>query len=195
MRFNRVPFGNSASSFLLNATIKFHLKKYDSTDPTVTELEHNLKVDDWLSGCDTVEQSACRIRKANEIMSTVSMHFAKWASDCAELATSTPVELNGKINVEEDKKILGRKWDSSLDRFLVNSEKPVLLRKLPKKIALSLISKILYPLGFSTPFLIRTKIVFQSLWSYQLEWDYPLPMEESDKIMTWLSEVEWLKDS
>ena len=88
MRFTRVPFGNSASPFLLNATIKFHLKKYDSTDPTVTELEHNLYVDDWLSGCDTVEQSACDIRRANEIMSTASMHFAKWASNCAELATN-----------------------------------------------------------------------------------------------------------
>ena len=31
MRFTRVSFGNSASPFLLNATIKFHLKKYDST--------------------------------------------------------------------------------------------------------------------------------------------------------------------
>ena len=77
MRFTRVPFGNSASLFLLNATIKFYLKKYDSTDPTVTELEHNLHVDDWLFGCDTVEQSTCHIRRVNEIMSTASMHFAK----------------------------------------------------------------------------------------------------------------------
>ena len=128
MRLTRVPFGNSASPFLLSATIEFHLKKYDSTDPTVTELEHNLYVDDWLSGCDTVEQSACHIRRANEIMSTASMHFAKWASNCAELATNTPVELNSKINVDEDQKILGLKWDPRLDGFLVNSEKPVLLR-------------------------------------------------------------------
>ena len=194
MRFTRVPLGNSASPFLLNATIKFHLKKCDSTDPTVTELERNLYVDDWLSGCDTVEQPACHIRTANKIMSTASMHFAKWASNCTELATYTPVELNSKINLDEDKKILGLKWDPRLDGLLVNSEKPVLLQKLIKRIALSLNSKIFDQLGFFTPSLIRAKIVFQNLWAYQLEWDSPLPVEESDKIMIWLSEVEGLKD-
>ena len=160
----------------------------------MTKFEHNLYVDDWLSGCDTVEQSACHIRRANEIMSTASMHFAKWASNCAELATNTPVELNSKINVDEDQKILGLKWDPRLDGFLLNSEKPVLLQKLTKIIALSLISKIFYPLGIFTPFFIRAKIVFESLWAYQLEWDSPLPVEESDKIRIWLSEVEGLKD-
>ena len=84
-----MPFGSLASPFLLNATIKFYLNKYDRTDPTVTELECNLYVDDWLCGCDTVEQSVCHIRRANEIMFTASMHFAKWASNCAELATLT----------------------------------------------------------------------------------------------------------
>ena len=43
--------------------------------------------------------------------------------------------------------------------------------------------------------MIRAKIVFQSLWAYQLEWDSPLPVEESDKTMIWLSEEEGLKDS
>ena len=42
--------------------------------------------------------------------------------------------------------------------------------------------------------MIRAKIVFQSLWAYQLEWDSPLPVEESDKTMIWLSEEEGLKD-
>ena len=96
--------------------------------------------------------------------------------------------------MDEDKKIIGLKWDPRLNGLFVNREKPVLLRKLPKRIALSLISKIFDPLGFFTPFLIRAKIVFQSLWAYQLEWDSPLPVEESDKIMIWLSEVEGLKD-
>ena len=54
--------------------------------------------------------------------------------------------------MDEDNKILGLKLDPRLDGFLVNSEKPVLLRKLTKRIALSLISKIFDPLGFLRPF-------------------------------------------
>ena len=69
-----------------------------------------------------------------------------------------------------------------------------MLRKLTKRITLSLISKIFDLLGFFTPFLIRATIVFQRLWACQLEWDAPLPVEESDKIRIWLSKVEGLKD-
>ena len=68
-----------------------------------------------------------------EDMSTAGMHFAKCASNCAEFATNTPVELNSKINVDKDKKILGLKWNPRLDGLSVNSEKPVLLLKLTKR--------------------------------------------------------------
>ena len=85
-------------------------------------------------------------------MSTASMHFAKWASNCAALATSTSVEMNSKINMEGDQNILGLKWNPRLDGFLVNSEIPVLLQKWTKRIALILISKIFDPLEFLRPF-------------------------------------------
>ena len=77
----------------------------------MTELKHIIKlyVDDWLSGCDTVEQSGCHIQRTNDIISQAIMHFAKWAINCVELATDTPVELNNQIDVEEDIKILGVK--------------------------------------------------------------------------------------
>ena len=194
MKFTRVPFGNSASPFLLNATIKFHLSKYDKEDPTVIELSNNLYVDDWLSGCDSVEQSRGHIQKANDIMALASMHFTKWASNCTNLATNTTYEFDSKINVQEDQKILGLKWDPRTDSFLVNCGPLTVLVKLTKRIALSLISKIFDPLGFLNPFLIRAKILFQSLWAYNLEWDSPLPLYESNRIKDWLSEVEKLKD-
>lgn len=45
--------------FLLNANIKFHLKKYRE-NRVINELENNLYVDDLLSGTDTVDE-ACRL--------------------------------------------------------------------------------------------------------------------------------------
>ena len=52
MRFKRVILGNTSSPFLLNATLKFHLSKFEKTR-TVEELTNNLYVDDWLTGPDT----------------------------------------------------------------------------------------------------------------------------------------------
>ena len=46
MRFNRVPFGNCASPFLLNATIRHHLSKYPASR-VVQELQDNLYCDDF----------------------------------------------------------------------------------------------------------------------------------------------------
>ena len=52
MRFRRVPFGNSSSPFLLNATIKHHLTTVPQSHVT-QELNENLYVDDLLSGTDS----------------------------------------------------------------------------------------------------------------------------------------------
>ena len=55
MRFRRVPFGNCASPFLLNATIQHHLAKL-SNSRVIEELKDNLYVDDWLTGADSAEE-------------------------------------------------------------------------------------------------------------------------------------------
>ena len=52
MRFERVILGNTSSPFLLNATLKFNLSKFEKTR-AVEELTNNLYVDDMLTGADT----------------------------------------------------------------------------------------------------------------------------------------------
>ena len=87
MKFVKVPLGNKSSPFLLNATVKHHLAKYEETC-TVKELRENLYVDDWLTGGNTVEQCLEMIREGNEVMSSASMPLAKWASNVATLMLS-----------------------------------------------------------------------------------------------------------
>jgi hypothetical protein len=59
MKFLRVPFGNTCSPFLLNATIKHHLSRYPESR-AVSELNENLYVDDWLSGADFGDET-CKL--------------------------------------------------------------------------------------------------------------------------------------
>ncbi|XP_066958819.1 uncharacterized protein [Macrobrachium rosenbergii] len=68
MRFVRVPFGNKSSPFLLNATIKHHLKSHPNSE-VVDELNYNLYVDDCLSGADSTAEACVKFDKACKILS------------------------------------------------------------------------------------------------------------------------------
>lgn len=53
LRFTRVVFGLSSSPFLLNATVKHHVSKYNDEDPEfVQQLSQSMYVDDIISGAD-----------------------------------------------------------------------------------------------------------------------------------------------
>ena len=69
MKFLRVPFGILCSPFLLNATIRYHLSTYPGS-PTITELQSNLYVDDWLTGCDSKHEVYIRATEALDILKT-----------------------------------------------------------------------------------------------------------------------------
>lgn len=58
LRFARVVFGVSSSPFLLNATVKHHVERYESEDPEFVEtFLRSIYVDDLSSGGDTDEEA------------------------------------------------------------------------------------------------------------------------------------------
>ncbi|GFU89145.1 integrase catalytic domain-containing protein [Trichonephila clavipes] len=68
-RFNRVIFGVNSSPFLLAATIKYHIEKYNEIHPiTVQHLDSFMYVDDWITGQDTREEALFMSRHAKNIM-------------------------------------------------------------------------------------------------------------------------------
>ena len=72
----RVPFGNKSSPFLLNATIKHHLKSFSYSE-VIQELNENLYVDDWLSDADSIEEVREKFTEACSILAKAGMILAK----------------------------------------------------------------------------------------------------------------------
>ena len=55
LKFNRLVFGLVSSPFILNATLRNHLLKYEGEDPQfVNDVLNSLYVDDYASGKNSV---------------------------------------------------------------------------------------------------------------------------------------------
>ena len=58
LRFARVVFGVTSSPFLLNATVKHHVERYEEEDPEFVEtFLRSIYVDDLSTGGDTDEEA------------------------------------------------------------------------------------------------------------------------------------------
>lgn len=67
-RWKRIPFRLSCSPFILKAAILKHMKEYEDEYPkTVTLLQQQLYVDDWLGGESSGEEVKDIIRQADMI--------------------------------------------------------------------------------------------------------------------------------
>ena len=188
MRFVRVTFGVSSSPFLLNATIRHHLSKYDQSH-AVVEMQNNFYVDDFISGADTEEEGAALLSEAQSVMAEAGMTLSKCTSN-------SPLVFDGTVSESSDAggvKVLGVKWIPDDDVFTFDG---VVIPDdvVPtKRVVLSFIARLFDPLGFLTPFSMVAKCLFQTLWQLGLQWDEVLPDESRLVFTRWLHGLESLK--
>ena len=195
MRINRVPFGNTASPFLLNATIKFHLSRQPNSR-AVTELDTNLYVDDWLSGADQESELNELKADANIVMNKANLPLTKWCSNNAKVVEQP---LNEQLFKEKDHaidqcKVLGILWKPEEDKLSFGGiDVNILNMVITKRVVLGMISRIFDPMGFLQPYVMSAKIIFQGLWKLGLGWDDQLPEVEEKKFQGWLKELPELR--
>lgn len=78
LRMTRVPFGVSSSPFLLVATIRHHLKKYEGQHPEVaTIINECLYVDDLITRAHTIKGALELTQASKEILSIAGMQLCK----------------------------------------------------------------------------------------------------------------------
>lgn len=186
MRFLRVPFGNTSSPFLLNATIKNHLSKYSLTE-VINDLDHDMYVDNWLSGADSTDEAYRKFAEACTVLSHAGMSLTKWVSNDAALVAKFNDGFGTKDGVGYSS-ILGLHWCNTTDTFSFQGVEVTsqFSFSCTKRTVLSMIARIFDPLGLISPFVVYGKILFQDVWRLGLSWDDVLPLDVKNKFRRWM---------
>ncbi|GFW14798.1 integrase catalytic domain-containing protein [Trichonephila clavipes] len=127
---NRVIFGVNSSPFLLAATIKYHIEKYNEIHPiTVQHLDSFMYVDDWITGQDTREEALFMSRHAKNIMKEAGMEMRKWISNDTVLMAQWAAEgfdthpMDASIRLGTNKtKVLGMAWQTLDDCLTLDTK-------------------------------------------------------------------------
>ena len=194
LRFTRVVFGLTSSTFLLNGTIKIHVSKYlpvpHYTD-IVKKLLLNLYVDDSTNSFDTIETAIEFYEKSKSCLKEANFELRKWATNSFEmkkLIDSNENNSRSKMDISESetyaenlfgsssvyRKVLGLNWDTGADDFIFDFENICgTAEKLDatKRNILRIAAMFFDPLGLISPITLQPKFIFQELCRNKLEWD------------------------
>ena len=86
LRFTRVVFGVSPSPFLLNATIRHHIEKYQISHPELVKvLMQSIYVDDVVFGADTEEDARALYASSKELLRYGSFNLRKFVTNSPSL--------------------------------------------------------------------------------------------------------------
>ncbi|GFY78095.1 uncharacterized protein TNIN_32241 [Trichonephila inaurata madagascariensis] len=194
LRMTRVPFGVNCSPFLLAATIRTHLEKYEHFE--VTEKLRDLYTDDFLSSVDSLAKAKQFVKDATYILSDAGMNLRKWITSSAELRKwlkTENIDCCGNTSVPiADQKVLRLVWNVNNDSLAIDTSQILKVKDInpSKRSMLSTCGVLFDPLGMLSPFTVRLKLLLQNTWERDLKWDDPLPMDIQDTFQSWIDEVD-----
>lgn len=191
-RFARVPFGVISSPFLLNATIRLHLQKYNNW--IAKSIEQNIYVDNVITGCHTVEKALEFYSQAKEIFTDASMNLREWTTNDATVHEKIP---SGDRVEKKTTKVLGVEWNTETDEISIKPPKtPKYGQVATKRVVLATIHAVFDPLGLLAPITVEAKKFLQQFWDKDRGWDDPLKPDEAtewERIAVDLSKTDQIK--
>ena len=188
-RMTRVVFGVNASPFLLQATIRQHLKLFEASDPElVNKLSRDIYCDDLITSVETEEEALQVKDQTMQIFSEAMMNMTKWTSSLQ--SSADPQQLAKCFSPE--KKVLGLSWSPTTDELIIKTDQVASLgSSMPetKRTILSIAARFYDPLGFLSPLLVRAKMMLKVLWKIGKGWDQTITSDVQEKWRRWLREL------
>jgi len=204
----KMAFGLTDSPFKALRGVQLHVLKFKDKYPeAANELEHNLYVDDLLSGHETPDGAIQLQKQCVELMAKAGLPLRKWCSNSPQVMKAIPKEERGEVGhflltknlqdeVETDggerptTSALGVEWDVESDqlRYTGFAKMNLPTEGCTKRAVVSAVASFFDPLGLISPFIISAKILIQSTWKREIGWDDVIP---ADLLQTW---IQWVRE-
>ncbi|KAK6744383.1 hypothetical protein RB195_011221 [Necator americanus] len=182
--FTRVPFGITASPFLLAASILYYLH-LEPSEPLHKEIEHNIYVDNIFLSASSERQAIKKYRSSKSLFNSMHMNLREFL--CNSNTVNLSIEPSDRVRNPSSVKLLGIPWNSRTDTLLIPLKTANVYSK---RTALSACSCTFDPLGLLTPFLVPFKVFIQDIWKKEYQWDTPFDQEDHQR---WDELVQQLK--
>ena len=184
-RFARVPFGLTCGPYLLLITLQVHLRnemqKAGGASALIKKLQGDVFMDDVTSGFDNLEEALRFKTEAEVLLGKAGMKLQKFHS------RPQVMEHWGLERSPDSLKVLGLGWNPSEDNLQIELRFKAAETK--REVASS-VAAVFDPLSLAAPFLIRGRILLQSLWKRESGWDEPLEEEDLQEWRTLRQEAE-----
>ena len=213
-RFTRLVFGLVSSPFVLNATVRYHLKNFAKEDTQFTQkVIDSLYVDDFASGEDSDEEGLKLYQKLKACFRAGGFNMRKWASNSATLSReikNLEEREKAEVSLDEDEsyskstlnktdscqdneiKVLGITWNTETDKlyFKFTPLTDEINSHPTKREILQFTAKFYDPLGLVSPIVVPFKCIFQELCRLKVDWDAPIPEDVAER---WQKLIEDMK--
>jgi len=203
-QWTRILFGNKSSPNISQKALKKICKKYENIYPVAVQcIRAWCYMDDAVSSMQSELGLAELATQLPALLQKADMKITKFYTNSEKVLKVLPKELvakeiqqfSDKDTIFESNKVLGMVWDASTDELKFNSKyksveewlKKFDIQQWTKRTVLKSTASTYDPLGLIAPLTVHARVVIQQLWTLELDWDTPIPQENTEK---WYDSLE-----
>ncbi|CAK9816560.1 hypothetical protein ANTQUA_LOCUS9005 [Anthophora quadrimaculata] len=180
-QLNTVTYGTASAPFLAVRTLHQLAQDEGTNHPIGANiLRRDFYVDDVLTGSDSIKEAVAIRNDLISLLARGGFELRQWMSNAPELLQELQSQNTNEhvtLSINEAKKILGLYWNARHDTLGYNIKHIESTGKITKRVILSRIAQLFDPLGLVGPIIVQAKIIMQSLWKQQLNWDESVPQD------------------
>ena len=184
--FTRVCFGDKNSPPIADYCMKLIAYEGRISHPKASEILMNKRYMDDIGDANQSEQELrCTRDEINQLLGTFGFKIKEWFSN------------NPSVGTVMDKiKVLGLNWHPERDTLsVITKDLSVEFRNFTKRTVLSTIASLWDPLGLCAAFIVKGRLIFQSIVRLKGGWDEQIRDEElMIKWERWRSQIAECKD-